>query len=318
MKVVFEERLRALVAEPEALEAVELAFGALARGRVIQPPPLGMDLDEARGEVHVKGAFLKGEDVFAMKVASGFYGNAAQGLPTGSGLVLVFDAKTGFPLALLQDNGYLTELRTGAAGALAVRLLAPTRPLTAAVIGTGSQARFQMRAIARVRELRQVRAWSPVSEELETYCREMTAALGVPVNGVESPKAAVERADLVVTVTPSRTPILEAGWLSSGVTVVAVGSDGPEKQELSVEILGGAGKVVVDSREQCIRLGETHHAVKAGVLSGEAIHAELGDVLLGVRPGREGEETIVADLTGVGAQDAAMAGMVWRMLEEES
>jgi ornithine cyclodeaminase/alanine dehydrogenase-like protein (mu-crystallin family) len=314
MRVVGEERLRGMVGEREALEAVEVAFQALAEGRVVQPAPMGIEVEEARGEVHVKGAYLRGEPIFAVKVASGFYGNAQRGLPTGSGLVLVFDAATGFPLALLQDNGFLTEMRTGAAGALAVRLLAPEGPLKVGVLGAGSQARYQLRAIARVRNLREVRVWSPVPREVRAYEEEMAPVLGIPVKGAESPKAAVEGSDLVVTVTPSREPLLKESWLAPGVTVVAVGSDGPDKQELSTEILKRAGKVVVDSREQCLRLGETHHAVAAGVLVAEQIHAELGEVLLGWRPGREGTETIVVDLTGVGAQDAAMAGVVWRML----
>jgi len=171
-----------------------------------------------------------------------------------------------------------------------------------------------MRAISRVRVLRDVRAWSPVPDEVEAYRSEMTGVLGVPVAAAESPEAAVSGADLVVTVTPSREPILEAGWLSPNVTLVAVGSDGPHKQELSVDILGRAGKVVVDSREQCLRLGETHHAVAAGILDPEGIHGTLGEVLLGRVSGREGRESIVVDLTGVGAQDAAMAEVVWRRL----
>lgn len=314
MKVVDEAWLRKSVAETEALQAVELAFASLAQGRVIQPPPLGMDLKGVRGEVHVKGAYLEGEPIFAIKVASGFYGNPDIGLPTGSGLVIVFHAETGFPLALLQDNGYLTEIRTGGAGALAAKLLAPEGPLRVAVIGAGSQARYQLRAMSRVRPFEGVRVWSPVQAEMEAYSREMSPVLGVPVEDSASPREAVEGADLVVTVTPSRKPLLEEDWLAAGVTVVAVGSDGPEKQELSVEILGGAGKVVVDSREQCLRLGETHHAVVAGVMAPEGIHAELGEILLGRRSGREGKETIVVDLTGVGAQDAALAGVVWGML----
>ena len=314
MKAVTEDQLRRLVGEEEALEAVEKAFRALSQGKAVQPPPLGMDLPKVRGEVHVKGAYLEGEPIFAMKVASGFYNNARRGLPTGSGLVLVFDATTGFPLALLQDNGYLTELRTGAAGALAVRLLAPEKPLEVAVLGAGSQARYQLKAMARVRNLKRIRVWSPVEREVYDYAREMEPLLKVPVTPASSPESAVAGAHLVVTVTPSRSPLLEADWLAAGVTVVAVGSDGPEKQELKVDVLARAQKVVVDSRAQCLRLGETHHAVAAGVMAPDDIHAELGEVLLGNRRAREGEEIIVVDLTGVGAQDAAMAGAAWSRL----
>jgi ornithine cyclodeaminase len=317
MKIVEEKTLRKLVGEAAALEAVRVAFSALASGRVIQPPPMGMDLEEIQGEVHVKGAYLKGEPTFAMKVASGFYQNAAAGLPTGSGLVLVFDATSGFPLALLRDNGYLTELRTGGAGALAVHLLAPERPLNVGVIGAGSQARYQLRAVAQVRSLREVRVWGPLSDEVERYVQEMAGTLGIPVLGVGTPRESVESADLVITVTPSREAIVEAGWLRGGATVVAVGSDGPEKQELAVEVLGQAGKVVVDSLSQCLNLGETHHAVAAGVLKPEGVYAELGEILLGRKAAREGGELIVVDLTGVGAQDAAMAGVVWGLLEQD-
>jgi ornithine cyclodeaminase/alanine dehydrogenase-like protein (mu-crystallin family) len=315
MRIVTEEQLRALVGEREALAAVETAFRALAEGRVVQPPPLGMDLERVRGEVHVKGAYIEGEEVFAMKVASGFYRNQEKGLPTGSGLVLVFDATTGIPKALLQDNGFLTELRTGGAGALAVSLLAPQRPLTVGVIGAGSQARFQIRAIARTRELEALRVWSPVPQEVSAYEGELASLLGIPVTGCSTARDAVDGADLVVTVTPSREPLIEAEWLQGHATVVAVGSDGPEKQELSPEVLARAGKVVVDSRTQCLSLGETHHAVAAGLLSADDIHADLGEVVLGDRPGREADELIVCDLTGVGAQDAAMAAVAWKLLE---
>lgn len=314
MEIVSEERIREVVGEEEALTAVEVAFRALGGGRVVQPPPLGMDLDTVHGEVHVKGAYVEGEPVFALKFASGFYDNVKRGLPTGCGLVMVFDAETGFPLALLQDNGYLTELRTGGAGALAVKLLAPKRALSAAVIGAGSQARFQIHAIARVRSLSSLKVWSPIPEEMDRYRSEMEESLGIEVGTPRTPRAAVEGSDLVVTVTPSREPIVEPDWLSTGATVVAVGADGPEKRELFPQILAPPAKVVVDSREQCLRLGETHHAVREGYLSPEEIHAELGEVLLGDRTGREGNELIVCDLTGVGAQDAALAGMAWDLV----
>ncbi len=315
MIVIDEQNIRGLVKEDEALKAVETAFRALAEGRAVQPPPLGMDLEDVRGEVHVKGAFLRGEPVFAMKVASGFYQNPERGLPTGSGLVLVFDSTSGFPLALLRDNGYLTELRTGAAGALAARLLTPEKSLNVAVLGAGSQARYQLRAISKIRIIQDLRAWSPVPHEVATYVDEMAAELNVSVSGADQPEAAVDEADLIVTVTPAREPILVREWIRADATVIAVGSDGPEKQELDPAILGAAEKVVVDSRDQCVRLGETHHAVSAGVLGPDDIHAELGEVLVGACPGREGDELIVCDLTGVGAQDAAIAGAVWSLAE---
>lgn len=312
-QLVTETTLRGMVGEAEALEAVETAFRALAEGRVRQPPPLGLEVPESRGEVHVKGAYLQGEGVFAIKVASGFYDNPKHGLPTGSGLVLVFDTTTGFPLAIFRDNGYLTELRTGAAGALATRLLAPDRLDRVAVLGSGVQARYQIRAIAGVRRWSDTVAWSPDPEHAAAYCAEMQEAMDRPFRTADSPREAVEGADLVITVTPARRPLIEASWLAAHATVVAVGSDGPEKQELAVDVLARADRVVADHLEQCLRLGETHHAVQAGVLDPASVD-ELGAVLIGEKPCRKGRELIVCDLTGIGAQDAAIAGMAWQRL----
>lgn len=313
-QVVTEATLRGIVREEEALEAVETAFRALAEGRVRQPPPLGLEVPESRGEVHVKGAYLQGERVFAIKVASGFYDNPERGLPTGSGLVLVFDTATGFPLAMFQDNGYLTELRTGAAGALATRLLAPDKLDRVAVLGSGVQARYQIRAIAGVRRWSETVAWSPNPDHAAAYCSEMKAAVDRPFRPAASAREAVEGADLVITVTPARRPFIEASWLVPHATVVAVGSDGPGKQELAADVLARADRVVADHREQCLRLGETHHAVEAGVLNPASVD-ELGAVLTGARPGRQGRELIVCDLTGVGAQDAAIAASAWQRLD---
>ncbi len=307
LRIFGEEEIRRAVDDQAALASAERAFTALARGEARVPPPLGLDLERVRGEIHVKGAALEGAPVFAFKVATGFYGNTALGLPTGAGLVLVFDARTGFPLAVLADNGWLTDVRTAAAGALAARLLAPERPLVTAVVGAGIQARMQLRLIARVRPLAAVRVWSPTVASREAYVAEMRDALGTEVVAHESVAGAVADADLVVTVTPSREPLVFADMMRPGATVIAVGSDGPDKRELAPDVVAGAGKVVTDRTDQCARLGELHHAIAAGLMGLDDVHAELGQVLTGERPGREGDETIVCDLTGVGAQDAAIA-----------
>lgn len=314
MRIVGEQELRERIGEEQALAAVERAFRALAEGSVVQPAPMGFDFEEARGEVHVKGAYLRGAPIFAVKVASGFYGNPDRGLPMSSGLVLVFDAATGFPLLLLHDNAYLTELRTAAAGALAIRLLAPERIGRMAMLGTGLQARYQLRAIARVKRPARVSAWSPSSAHRARYAEEMTRALGIPVSAASSAKEALEDADVVVTVTPARRPIVEASFVRPGATILAVGSDGPDKQELEVAVLEQADKVIADKLSQCAKLGEIHHALEAGRLSEEDIYGELGDVVIGRLPGREDDELIVCDLTGVGAQDAALAEVVWKEL----
>ncbi len=317
MRLVTEQELRDVVDESMALDAAEHAFRALAEDRVEQPPPMGFDFPEASGEVHVKGAAIRGAPLFAVKLASGFYRNPEKGLPVSSGLVLVCDQTDGSPLAVFHDNAYLTELRTAAAGALAARLLAPDPIEKMAVLGTGAQARYQLRAISRVRPLRQVSAWSPHPERTKRYCDEMSESLGISFSPAGSAREAVRDASLVLTVTTAKKPLVEVDDISSGATVLAVGSDGPSKQELDARLVANADKLVVDRLSQCAGLGELHHALDAKLMSEDDVYAELGDIVIGRRPGREGDELIICDLTGVGAQDAAIAEVAWRALGVE-
>ncbi len=314
MKTIDHSAIRAVIREPEALASAEAAFRALADKRVELPKPMGFGVPTVEGEVHVKSAYLAGAPIFAIKVATGFYRNASKGLPSGAGLVLVFDAETGFPLALLEDQGYLTDLRTAAAGALAARLLAPEALTTVAVLGAGIQARFQLRALAGVRSWDRTRVWARNPERRTAYCVEMERELSCPVLAAATADDAVRGADLVITVTPSRAPLFDAAALARHATVIAVGSDGPSKRELPTQALVRADKIVVDRLSQCLELGELHHAVAEGALAASGVHAELGEVLTGRKPGREADELIICDLTGVGAQDAAIAEVAWKRL----
>ena len=309
--VLTETEIRSLITPAAALEAVRDAFVRLARGQAAVPGVINLDLPGSQGEVHVKGAHLLGTPFFSIKEAAGFYGNPQKGLPVGSGLILVFDAETGFLRALLFDNAYLTELRTGSAGALAADLLARRAIDKAAMIGCGSQARYQLESLLLVRRPERLAVWGRRREAAEAYAREMETKHGLPVEAVASAREAVEGAKLVVTVTPSREPIVEAGWVSPGAHVTAVGSDGPDKIELDPALLARADKVVADRLDQCLRLGEIHHAVERGVLAPERVYGELGEIAAGMKPGRTRDDEItVADLTGVGIQDAAVSNLV--------
>jgi len=308
--VLGESDLRRLAGPAEALQAVREGFLALAHRRVALPGVLHLDLPHARGEVHVKGAHILGSPFFSIKEAGGFWGNPERGLPVGSGLVLVFDAQTGLPRAILLDNGYLTELRTGAAGALAALLLARAELRVVGILGAGSQARYQLEALCHSRRPARARVWSRRREAAEAYAREMGAQLNLPVEAVGTAREAVEGSDLVVTTTTAREPVVRAEWVKPGLHLTAVGADSPEKQELEPEVLARADLVVADHLDQCLRLGEIHHAVAAGRLRAADVH-ELGEVAAGLKPGRTSDDQItVADLTGVGVQDAALADLV--------
>lgn len=308
--ILSEARIRALVSPAEALGAVRRAFVRLAQAQATLPPAMGFEVGARRGEVHVKAAHIHGERFYTVKIASGFYANAERGLPVSNGMMVVFDAQTGNISAILLDNGYLTELRTGAAGALAADLLAKRAVLRVGIIGCGTQARFQLEALRGVREFEEVLVHGRSAQNAQQYAREMRERLGLNIAVCGHPQEVVEASDIVVTTTPARSPIVKSAWLHPGIHLTAMGSDAPGKQELDCAVLAAADKIVVDHRDQCLRLGELQHATQAGI-SARDIHAELGEVAAGLKPGRTSQEEItLADLTGVGVQDAALAELV--------
>ena len=316
MLLLTEQEIRDSVDMAGAIVAVEGAFAALGRGHVTQPPPIGLDIPAVDAEVHVKGAHIHGSDHFAFKLVSGFYRNPQIGLPMASGLVLAFDANNGQPTGLLFDNGYLSDLRTGAAGAVVARHLAPQEVRRVGVIGAGMQARMQLRALAQVREIPGVSIWNRHPERAQQCAVEMTEELGIAVEAVDRIEDAIQGANVLLTVTPARDPLVRAEWIEPGTHITAVGSDGPDKQELDVDVLHRADLVVADRLAQCVELGEIHHAVEAGKLRADAC-VELGAIVAGDAAGRESEDQItVADLTGVGAQDAAIASATMQGAKE--
>jgi ornithine cyclodeaminase/alanine dehydrogenase-like protein (mu-crystallin family) len=309
------DAVRAALPMPQLIEVCGDAFAQYSAGRAAMPSVIHLDLVDHQAEVHVKAGYLLGGSSWAVKVASGFPENAASGSPTSDGLVLVFDAATGALRALLHDHGYLTDARTGAAGGVAARHLAPTTVRTVAVIGTGAQARFQLDGLAVVRPgIEEVRVWGRVSSRTERCVEDLGRRKGLPLGcrytRADSVEAAVRGADLVITCTASRKPLVRAEWISPGCHITAVGSDGVGKQELDPALLGRADRIAVDSRDQCARLGELQHAIAAGMALDDRV-VELGEIVAGVRPGRQADsELTICDLTGVGVQDVAAATLV--------
>jgi len=311
MRVLTEQQIRAIASYDALVPAVEQAFASLASGKAQLPAVMTFDFPGADGEAHVKGAYLLDAPYYVVKVASGFYSNPSKGLPVGAGLVLAFGADSGQPEALLLDNGLLTDMRTGAAGAVAANHLARRELAKVAVIGAGIQARCQLRALRCVRALPLINVWSRNIDRAEQMASEMSAELGTELHVSATAEEAVRGADLVITVTPSRTPVVRGEWLSPGVHVTAVGSDMPEKRELDGEVLRRADVVIADRVDQCVTSGELHHALADGAITAGAIAGELGELVLGTVAGRRGDDQIsVCDLTGVGVQDAAAASVV--------
>jgi ornithine cyclodeaminase len=303
VRVLRENDVRAALPMAACIDAVQEALVAYSAGDAELPGVIHLDVPEASGEIHVKAGHIHGAPAYAVKVASGFY---AEDPPAIDGLVIVFDARTGAPAAFLLDGGYITDTRTGAAGGVAARWLAPRRVEAVAVIGTGIQARKQIEALRVVHpEVGSIRVWG------RTHEHAITAAADVGGYAVASVEEAVADADVVVTCTASREPLVRADQVKPGAHLTAVGSDGVGKQELDPELLRRADIVAVDSLEQCLRLGELQHAPD---VADRAV--ELGRICSGDAPGRTDLARLtICDLTGVGVQDVAAANAAMRNVE---
>lgn len=308
IRVLSEADLRATLGLTlEVVDCVADAFRALASGHVIMPPILSMPIAEHNGEVDVKTAYVPGLDGFAIKVSPGFFDNPKLGLPSTSGLMMVFSTRTGQLQALLLDNGYLTDLRTAAAGAIAARALAREDSASACIIGAGLQARMQLRALALVRPLERASIWARDTEKAQAAAAQMSAELGIAVTAAPDAESAVRAADIIVTTTPATSPILQAGWLRPGQHITAMGSDQHGKNEIDPAVFTRA-RYVPDRLSQTRELGELRVALGAGIVAEGTEYPELGAVLAGNAPGRtSADEITLADLTGTGVQDTAIA-----------
>jgi ornithine cyclodeaminase len=308
IKILTEADLRRVVRlDLAAVDTVEKAFAALASGKVVMPPILSMAIPEANGEVDVKTAYIPGFEGFAIKVSPGFFDNPKLGLPSLNGLMILFSARTGLVEALLLDNGYLTDVRTAAAGAVAARHLAPTTVETAGVIGTGAQARLQIIAASLVRPFKRVLVWGRSADMAARCALDIATELGIDARPENDPAKLVAESQLVVTTTPSEKPVLKAEWLHPGLHVTAMGSDQAGKNEIEPAALAAADLYVADRVSQTELLGELRSAIAAGAWKG-GTPPELGELVTGAKPGRTSDDQVtICDLTGTGAQDTAIA-----------
>lgn len=309
MKILTERELRQVVVlDLMAVQCVEDAFHSLATKAVAMPPILRLEIPEHRGEVDVKTAYVPGLDGFAVKISPGFFDNPKVGLPSTNGLMVLLSSKTGLVQALLLDNGYLTNVRTAAAGAVAAKHLARKDASVATILGAGIQARLQLQALTLVRPIREARICARNLSNAQTVAQELSKKLGFPVTAYAEARTAIAGSHIIVTTTPTDQPLLSAAWLEAGQHVTAMGSDAEQKNEIEPAAIARADIYVADSLSQTRRLGELHHAIAAGAVAREASFPELGEIIADMKPGRMSETQItIADLTGTGIQDTAIA-----------
>jgi len=314
-RIIRLEEIREALRGVDLLPGIEQAFVAYSSGRAVVPPVGELLLPDVQGDVHIKYGYIAGEPYYVVKVASGFYGNPERCRPSSNGLMLVFDRSTGALVAILLDEGLLTDLRTAAAGAVAAKHLARKAIGRIGIVGSGTQARFQLRMLRAVTPCREVLAWGRHPERLARYRDEM-AGEGFTVATTRDVGDVMASCDLVVTVTASHAPLVVRDQLRPGVHITAVGADSPVKQELDPLVLRRADVVVADSLSQCLARGEIAHAVRSRCLRPDDV-VELGAVIAGRAEGRTSEEDVtVADLTGVAVQDIEIARTVLDALRD--
>jgi ornithine cyclodeaminase len=283
-------------------DTVRDAMIAHAEGRTSVPPPLHMDFSEADGDCHVKAGWINGATDFTVKIATGFYGNPGLGLPSNHGLVCVVSARTGQVRAILDDRGLLTAWRTAAAGALITHSMARPAAVTLAVFGTGEQARLQACWLARLRPVSMVLVHGRNPHKAKSLCDELYAR-GLNAQPASAQQAAA--ADMIITTTPATTPILDAAHVREGAHVTGIGTDMPHKNELPPALFHRAQLIATDDHAQCLDHGDFGHAVRAGAAAQDDDIA--AGLLLQAPVDRQDMAISVADLTGVGALDAALA-----------
>lgn len=309
MKIITLEQINKILPTLDLVPAIEAGFAAYSAGQAEVPPVGELLLD--KGDVHIKYGYLKDDEFYVIKIASGFYDNPALGLPSSNGLMLLFSQQTGELISILLDEGFLTDTRTAIAGAISAKYLAPKQVERIGIVGTGTQARLQLIYLKRVVACRDVLVWGRGKKQLAQYHTEMEK-YDFQIEMTTDITNILHTCNLIVTTTPATSPLLHLSDLQSGVHITAVGSDTPDKQELEAAILGQADLVVADSISQCLVRGEIHQAIKTGYLTENKL-IELGNIIKGKANRRTSDNQItIADLTGVAVQDIKIAETVYK------
>jgi len=310
MQIISLEDIKSILPQVDLIQEIESGFKAYSNDLVVVPPVGELSFQSPPGDVHIKYGYIKGDEVYVIKIASGFYKNTSTGLPAGNGMMLVFNQKTGQPLAMLQDECYLTDIRTAVAGAITAKYLAPKHVECIGIVGTGVQARLQLQYLRDIIECNNVIVWGRSSDALSDYKEAMTK-YGYKIKTATDISDIIDYCQLIVTCTPSEEVLINR--VNPGTHITAMGSDTIAKRELSSDVLLQADIVVTDSRSQSKERGEIYQASKDGFsVNGTT---ELGEIILGTAQSRTQQEQItIADLTGVAVQDIQISKAILKNL----
>lgn len=304
------DTIQSLLPQIDVFDTISQGFVAYSKGEAIIPPVGELLFEEPPGEVHIKYGYIKTAPYYVIKVASGFYHNPSIGLPSSQGLNLLFDKTNGQLVAILLDEGHLTDVRTAVAGAIASRALAPDQIRSMGILGAGIQANLQWEYHRRILDFDEVLLWNRHPAKAEQLAKTLQEK-GAMAKVVETPEDLARQCQLIVTTTPSTTALLEKDMIQPGTHITAIGADMPHKMELDPHLVAAADIMVVDSRPQTQRQGEWSQALRAGLVSGRE-PLELGELLENPGLGRRHQEQItIADLTGVAVQDLMISQAIF-------
>lgn len=316
VSILKEKEILDIVADINVVEAIEKGFIEYSRKRAIVPPVGELLFDKPEGEAHIKYGYIKDEDFYCIKIASGFYGNTKLGISSSQGMMLLFSQQTGEPVSILLDGGNLTNIRTAAAGAVAAKYFAPSKVEAIGILGTGIQGRLQLQYLKGIIDCNNVWIWDINSEAAQKYKEELGSDYFI--NIASSPKDITDKCNLIVTTTPAQSPLLKKEYIRPGTHITAVGSDTSEKQELDSNILCMADIVISDSIDQSQTRGEVFQARKNKSFDTVKIN-EFGSAIIDKNLQRKNDRQIsVVDLTGVAVQDIMIASAVYKSHKNKS
>lgn len=326
LKVLSKENTESVLKMPEVIDAVEQVYKLKAKGDTAVFPLVFHEFDPGRADMDIKSGWLKGSNIFGLKVVSWFGENADKGLPPLIGTIMVMDAETGAPVGIL-DGSHITGMRTGAAGAVGAKALARPDAKTMMVVGAGHVATFQVAAtLSLFPQMEKVFVYDGCSKEnAVNFAAKMPQIIkssfelerpGVVFEAVEDLPKATGESDIIITVTPSKEPIIRREWVKPGTHFSCIGADMTGKEEIDPQIFADA-RVFTDDTPQCVQVGEIEIPVKKGILKESEIAGEIGEILIGQTEGRQSESQVtVFDATGTALLDLLTAKLALNKADE--
>ncbi len=309
-----QSEIKNLISMKEVVDSVETAFKAYAEREVQMPAKEYLFFHE--GDLRIMPCYIRSMEEAGVKCVNVHPQNPLEHkLPTVMAVIELVDPKTGFPQAVM-DGTLITDMRTGAAAGVATKYLAKPDSEVLGIIGAGKQACTQLMALNEVMDIKKAKVFCRTCSTRTNFAKTASKTYGFDVEAVETPEKAVKDADVVVTTTPSRKPLIKADWISPGTHINAMGADAPSKQELETRLLLKS-KIIIDSWDQASHSGEINVPVSQNILKRKDIHAKLGDVIIGNATGRKGDEITIFDSTGLAVQDVVTAGLIYRRAKEK-